>query len=55
MQTRFAKDYSFLPRSYILPQEEPVLVEVPFNNAALPEKEIFVDLLYREAKSQLAR
>ena len=55
MQTRFAKDYSFLPRSYILPQEEPVLIEVLFNNAALPEKEIFVDLLYREAKSQLAR
>jgi len=28
MQIRFRKDFSFLPRTYILPQEEPVLLDV---------------------------
>ena len=28
MQIRFKKEFSFLPRSYILPQEEPVLLDV---------------------------
>ncbi len=28
MQSKFAKDFCFLPRSYILPQEEPVLLDV---------------------------
>ena len=27
MQQRFPKDYRFLPRSYLLPQEEPILLE----------------------------
>lgn len=30
MQTKFSKDFNFLPRSYILPQEEPVLLDVVF-------------------------
>jgi Tubulin-tyrosine ligase family len=30
MQTKFSKDFNFLPRTYILPQEEPVLIEVHY-------------------------
>lgn len=51
MQSKFPKDFNFLPRTYILPQEEPVLLEVETVKLALSAEEISVELLHREAES----
>lgn len=43
MQSKFAKDFSFLPRSYILPQEEPVLLDVASSDRSIVnERSIFL-------------
>ena len=55
MQIRFPKEFNFLPRSYILPQEEPVLLEAIFflllDN---PDKALFIFILHSEAEGQFA-
>lgn len=55
MQSKFPKEFAFLPRSYILPQEEPVLIDVIISHKALSKKKISFNLLHIKTKSKFSR